>query len=58
MIDPTNPIDMSDDELEETRCNSSLVHTDFMIGSEEVSVSGVKEDGSEENIIEQGIFVI
>ncbi len=53
-----NGVRMSDDELEETRCNSSLVHTDFMIGSEEVSVSGVKEDGSEENIIEQGIFVI
>ena len=51
-------IRMSDDELEETRCNSSLVHTDFMIGSEEVSVSGVKQDGSEENIIENGIFVI
>ncbi len=53
-----NGVRMSDDELEETRCNSSLVHTDFMIGSKEVSVSGVKEDGSEENIIEQGIFVI
>lgn len=49
---------MSDDELEKTRCNSSLVHTDFMIGSEEVSVFGVREDGSEEKIIEQGIFVI
>ena len=53
-----NGVRMSDDELCETRCNSSLVHTDFMIGSEEVSVSGIKEDGSEENIIEQGIFVI
>ncbi len=49
---------MSDDELLKTRCNSSLVHTDFMIGSEEVSVLGVREDGSEEKIIEQGIFVI
>ncbi len=53
-----NGIRMSDDELCETRCNSSLVHTDFMIGSEEVSVSGVKLDGSEENIIKNGIFVI
>ncbi|MCK5117619.1 MAG: aminopeptidase [Candidatus Aegiribacteria sp.] len=53
-----NGVRMSDDELEETKCNSSLVHTDFMIGSEEISVFGVKEDGSEEHIIEHGIFVI
>ncbi len=53
-----NGIRMSDDELCETRCNSSLVHTDFMIGSEEVSVSGVKQDGSEEKIIVNGTFVI
>ena len=50
--------EMSDDELLATRCNSSLVHTDFMIGSKEVSVFGVREDGSEEKIIEQGVFVI
>jgi aminopeptidase len=49
---------MSDEELLKARCNSSLVHTDFMIGSEDVSVFGVKQDGSEEAIIEQGLFVI
>jgi len=49
---------MSDDELKETRCNSSLVHTDFMIGSEEISAFGIKQDGSEEKIIEHGLFVI
>ncbi|MCD4700449.1 MAG: aminopeptidase [Candidatus Aegiribacteria sp.] len=49
---------MSDDELKETRCNSSLVHTDFMIGSEDISAFGVKQDGSEEKIIEHGLFVI
>lgn len=49
---------MSDDELEETRCNSSLVHTDFMIGSEEISVFGVREDGTEDLIIDSGVFVI
>ncbi|NOQ22736.1 MAG: hypothetical protein GQ565_08840 [Candidatus Aegiribacteria sp.] len=53
-----NGIRMSDDELEETRCNSSLVHTDFMIGSKDISVSGVRKDDYEEKIIEQGIFVI
>ncbi|MEN8208544.1 MAG: aminopeptidase [Candidatus Fermentibacteria bacterium] len=53
-----NGVRMSDDELKETRCNSSLVHTDFMIGSKEVSVSGVDREGNEERIIEKGIFVI
>ena len=50
--------EMSDDELLETRCNSSLVHTDFMIGSEKVSVFGIRKDGSEEKIIDRGVFVI
>lgn len=50
--------EMSEEELERVGCNSSLVHTDFMIGSEEVSVFGVCGDGSEEKIIENGFFVI
>ena len=49
---------MSDEELKATKCNSSLVHTDFMIGSEDVSVFGVRKDGSEDKIIEDGVFVI
>mgnify|MGYP006279540981 FL=1 len=49
---------MTDEELEKTGCNSSLVHTDFMIGSEEVSVFGIGRDGSRERIIEKGVFVI
>lgn len=49
---------MSDEELKATKCNSSLVHTDFMIGSEEVSVFGVRKDGSKDRIIENGVFVI
>ncbi len=53
-----NGTEMSAEELLEARCNSSLVHTDFMIGSEEVSVFGVRKDGMEEKIIEHGIFVI
>lgn len=49
---------MSDEELERTGCNLSLVHTDFMIGSEQVSVFGVRGDGSEDRIIDNGFFVI
>ncbi len=50
--------EMTDGELEEARCNSSLVHTDFMIGSDEVSVFGVKGDGTETRIINRGEFVV
>jgi len=53
-----NGTEMSDDELRDTRCNSSLVHTDFMIGSEDISVTGIRKNGTEEQIIEHGVFVI
>ena len=49
---------MSDAELRETRCNSSLVHTDFMIGSEQVSVFGIRGDGTQEPVMLDGSFVI
>jgi aminopeptidase len=49
---------MKREELEETGCNVSLVHVDFMIGSDEVSVFGVDGSGSEEIIIRDGVFVI
>lgn len=49
---------MSPEELAETRCNVSLVHTDFMIGSDEISVFGIHADGSEEEIINNGMFTI
>lgn len=49
---------MSSEELLEAGCNVSLVHTDFMLGSEEVSVHGVSESGSEQPVIVDGRFVI
>lgn len=49
---------MSQEELREAKCNESLVHTDFMIGSEEVSVFGVREGGVEEPVMIDGSFVI
>ncbi|MBD3277201.1 MAG: aminopeptidase [Candidatus Aegiribacteria sp.] len=50
--------EMTDEQLKEVNCNSSLVHTDFMIGSPEVSVSGVNRNGDEIRLIENGDFVI
>lgn len=49
---------MDEEALRICRCNQSLVHTDFMIGSEEVDVAGIAADGTETMIIENGKFVI
>ena len=39
-------------------CNVSLVHTDFMIGSSEMNVTGYDESKSKIKIIENGVFQI
>lgn len=46
--------DMSTEERVEAGLNQSTVHVDFVVGSPEVSVYGVLEDGSEEPIILDG----
>jgi aminopeptidase len=38
--------------------NTSLVHTDFMIGSEKVEVSGIDGNGREKTLIHDGSFAI
>lgn len=49
---------MSSEELNTVRCNQSLVHTDFMIGGEQVDVYGVTQHGHEELVIRKGEFII
>lgn len=49
--------DMSQDELKEAGLNRSSVHVDFMIGSDQMNVTGIKADGTEEAIMENGEFV-
>ncbi len=49
---------MDDRALEEAGCNGSLVHTDFMIGSPEVSVFGVTGDQREVPVIRDGLFTV
>ncbi|HOF67286.1 MAG TPA: aminopeptidase, partial [Candidatus Fermentibacter daniensis] len=39
-------------------CNVSLVHTDFMVGSDEVGVDGLDKAGNATRIISAGRFVI
>ncbi len=45
---------MSDDEAQEVGLNDSLAHVDFMIGSAEMEISGVGDDGSEEPVMRAG----
>lgn len=49
---------MSKEELLERNVNSSLIHTDFMFGSEDMKVVGIEENGNEIIVMENGEFVI
>lgn len=45
---------MTIDQRLEAGLNQSNVHVDFVVGSPEVSVFGVSQDGAEEPIIKNG----
>ncbi|MEO8666495.1 MAG: aminopeptidase [Ignavibacteria bacterium] len=45
------------EEMLKSGCNYSLVHTDFMIGSDVINVMGVDNKGKEIQIIKDGEFV-
>lgn len=49
---------MTDEELNAAGCNTSLVHIDFMIGTENTSVTGIDKKGKKTTIMEKGHFVI
>ena len=52
-----NSANMSMEELHEVGCNTSAVHTDMMISSEEVDVKGVLSTGEEIPLITKGKWV-
>jgi aminopeptidase len=52
-----NGAQMSDEAFAEAGGNDSLVHTDFMIGSDRLDVSGILADGSEEPLMRAGEWV-
>lgn len=49
---------MSLDELDEHGINDSLVHVDFMIGSNEMDIDGVLHDGTVEPLFRKGTWAI
>lgn len=48
----------TDEDKKAAGCNTSLVHTDFMIGSPGLTVTGVDTDNKKIPIIKDGIFLI
>ena len=53
-----NGENMTGEQLLEAGANDSLLHVDFMFGSEDMHVIGVGFDGKETDIFVQGDFVI
>ena len=50
--------ELSPEERHERGVNHSSIHTDFMIGSRELAVSGVTKDGDEVPILRDGDWVL
>lgn len=46
------------DELKELGYNDSMVHVDFMFGSSDMNIVGVKQDGTRIQVFSKGKFVI
>ncbi|BCB03879.1 aminopeptidase [Bacillus sp. KH172YL63] len=49
--------EMTSDQLKEVGFNESMVHVDFMIGSDQLDIDGEKADGSIEPIFKSGDWV-
>lgn len=49
--------EMSDEELKEAGLNRSQTHVDFMIGSADMSIDGIKQDGSKVPLFKDGEWV-
>ena len=45
---------MTDEQLAEVGANDSLVHVDFMIGSNQMDIDGIREDGTRVPLFRNG----
>ena len=52
-----NGVKMSDEEFSKAGGNQSILHLDFMIGSEKIDVDGITKDGKIEPIMKKGEWV-
>lgn len=47
---------LTNEEMKEMGVNDSSIHVDFMIGSDDLNIVGIREDGSEFKIFENGTW--
>lgn len=50
--------DMTKEQLLEKGLNNSIEHVDFMVGTEDLTITAIKRDGSEMKVFENGDWVI
>ncbi len=53
-----NGVNEKIETLEKIGYNNSMVHSDFMFGSEDMEITGVTQDGKEIRVFEKGNFII
>jgi len=53
-----NGVNTPIEELEKIGYNNSMVHADFMFGSEDMEITGLTQDGKEVQVFKNGNFVI
>jgi len=51
-------ISLTDEQKQAAGMNSSMIHVDFMVGSTELSVVGVKKDGTRVTVLEKGNWAL
>lgn len=51
-------VDMTDEEKDNAGCNQSKTHVDFMFGTADLTVTGIKKDGSEVPVFEKGDWAL
>lgn len=49
-------MDMTEEEIHERGINDSMIHMDFMVGSDDLRIIGIREDGSKTDIFVNGTW--
>jgi len=49
-------LDMSRQELQDAGLNISMIHIDFMIGTDDLAITGITQDGKEVPVFIDGDF--